>query len=139
MDKQPVLADVCNVFALTTMSRAEQMNKVIFDGMVEVRKWMPSDGNDDGMSLIKEKKGKGRKYQTDRNILKPIIKDVNVTWGYGEDKVKDAIKIMSMLGWTNPEFLCPKEAFPMIIKTGRNYENKENEPIIMIAPRIIQE
>jgi len=139
MDKQPVMADVCNVFALTTMARAEQMNKPVFDNMVEVKKWMPSDGEYDGISLINEKKGKSRKYSADKKILKPIIKDVNVTWGYVEDTVKDAIKVMSLLGWNSHEFHCPKEAFPMIIKTGRNYENKENEPIIMIAPRIIQE
>lgn len=138
MTNEPCLTDVCNVFALTTLKKAEELNKEMFAGMTEVKKFMPSDGTDDGIEVVSHKP-KAMKYISDRKILKPIIKGVKVTWGYSEDKVKDAIKIMAILGWKEPVFYCTNKVFPMIVKTGRRYNDSGNEPVLMIAPIIQSE
>lgn len=131
--KDAQLVDSENIMMITTVNHAKELLKYVFDEMVLVTRWIPCEGPEIGFSFEKRPK----KYNSNLNKgLKPSIKNIDVTWYYSEDKIKKALKIMELMGWRNPEMYSPRIAFPMMIKSGRRFNDSALETVILIAPRI---
>ncbi len=137
---EPQLVDSENIMMISTIEQAKTFyGKLGTDNMVLITHWMPMQGNEEGITFEPKKKKSKSSFSRDLRLLRPISKDTVFTWAYSEDKIQTALKIFSLMGWQHPEIYCQKEVYPLMIRSGKRYDNTNKESVILIAPRILSE
>ncbi len=135
---EPQLIDTENILMISTMARAKIFYKSDLSDMVKIERWLPGTDNQTGVSLTPKASKNRNFFSSEKEVYCPIINGIVATWGYSQEKIKNALNIMKILGWKNPGFYSKTDPYPILIRTGRVPQEhaKENETIIMIAPRI---
>lgn len=134
-EQEPQLVDSENIMMLTTIDKANELLKSQDGYIVTVTRWMPASDKEIGIVFGVNTKPKGV-FSTVAREVRPIINGIVAKWGYSENKIKNALKIFSLMGWEHPEFQCSsEEAYPLIIRSGKRYSDKSKESVILIAPR----
>lgn len=129
----PQLIDSEHIMALTNIIGAKKLLGGAFKELVIISRWMPWDGQELGI-VLGDKHKRTKQIPRDK-LLQPVIKDVTVTWGYSQEKIEFALKILSLMGWQHPEFYCAKTEYPLMIRCGKRHNDETKESVILIAPR----
>ncbi len=135
---EPQLIDTENILMISTIAQAKIFYKSGLTDMVKIERWLPGTDKQTGISLAAKVSKNRNSFSSEKEVYLPIINGVVAKWGYSQEKIKNALNIMKILGWKNPEFYSKTDPYPILIRTGKTTPDskKENETVILIAPRI---